>query len=135
MNFSSRHITIIIVAVVIFFIAMTSFTYFIGSDEDSGKSDNHEKKTTKNDITNTTTDTSSTKEEDPYKELDELIGLEKVKREVHDLADFIKVQKLREKQGLKVPKCRITSFSQAVKAQEKQQWHASWHAFTRTWES
>ena len=41
---------------------------------------------------------------DPYKELDELIGLKQVKEEVHSLANFVKLQKQREKQGLKTPK-------------------------------
>ena len=41
---------------------------------------------------------------DPYEELDELIGLKQVKEEVHSLANFVKLQKLREKQGLKTPK-------------------------------
>jgi len=41
---------------------------------------------------------------DPYKELDELIGLNKVKQEVRSLANFVKVQKQREKQGLKTAK-------------------------------
>ena len=43
-------------------------------------------------------------EGDPYKELDELIGLGKVKDEVRTLANFVKVQKQREAQGLKTPK-------------------------------
>ena len=43
-------------------------------------------------------------EGDPYKELDELIGLENVKKEVRTLANFVKVQKQREAQGLKIPK-------------------------------
>ena len=43
-------------------------------------------------------------EGDPYKELDELIGLENVKREVRTLANFVKVQKMRKAQGLKTPK-------------------------------
>ena len=43
-------------------------------------------------------------EGDPYQELDELIGLENVKNEVRTLANFVKVQKQREAQGLKTPK-------------------------------
>ncbi len=43
-------------------------------------------------------------EGDPYKELDELIGLEEVKKEVHSLANFIKIQKEREAKGLKKAK-------------------------------
>ena len=41
---------------------------------------------------------------DPYKELDELVGLTQVKEEVHTLANFVKLQKQRERQGLKTPK-------------------------------
>ncbi len=46
-------------------------------------------------------------EGDPYKELDELIGLEQVKDEVRSLANFVKLQKQREKKGLKVPKMSL----------------------------
>ena len=40
-------------------------------------------------------------EGDPYQELDDLIGLEAVKKEVRSLANFVKLQKQREAQGLK----------------------------------
>lgn len=43
-------------------------------------------------------------EGDPYKELDELIGLTSVKQEVRTQANFVKVQKQREAQGLKTAK-------------------------------
>ena len=43
-------------------------------------------------------------EGDPYKELDELIGLSSVKEEVRSLANFVKVQKQREAKGLKTAK-------------------------------
>jgi len=43
-------------------------------------------------------------EGDPYQELDELIGLKDVKKEVHTLANFVKLQKQREAKGLKTPK-------------------------------
>ena len=43
-------------------------------------------------------------EGDPYQELDELIGLESVKEEVRTLANFVRVQKQREAQGLKKSK-------------------------------
>lgn len=36
-------------------------------------------------------------------ELDSLVGLEKVKKDVHSLLNFIKVAKIRKKKGLKVP--------------------------------
>ena len=43
-------------------------------------------------------------EGDPYKELDELIGLSSVKEEVRSLANFVKLQKQREAKGLKTAK-------------------------------
>ena len=43
-------------------------------------------------------------EGDPYAELDDLIGLESVKKEVRSLANFVKLQKQREAQGLKTAK-------------------------------
>jgi type VII secretion ATPase EccA len=43
-------------------------------------------------------------EGDPYAELDDLIGLNSVKKEVRSLANFVKVQKQREAQGLKTAK-------------------------------
>ena len=43
-------------------------------------------------------------EGDPYKELDDLIGLGSVKEEVRSLANFVKLQKQREAQGLKTAK-------------------------------
>lgn len=43
-------------------------------------------------------------EGDPYQELDDLIGLGSVKTEVRSLANFVKLQKQREAQGLKTAK-------------------------------
>ena len=43
-------------------------------------------------------------ETDPYEELDNLIGLDEVKKEVRSLANFVKLQKQRQDQGLKSPK-------------------------------
>ncbi len=43
-------------------------------------------------------------EGDPYQELDDLIGLESVKKEVRSLANFVKLQKQREANGLKTAK-------------------------------
>lgn len=40
-------------------------------------------------------------EGDPYEELNSLIGLESVKEEVNSLANFVKIQKQREAQGMK----------------------------------
>ena len=46
-------------------------------------------------------------EGDPYQELDELIGLEKVKEEVRSLANYVKVQQMRKEKGLKTPKLSL----------------------------
>ena len=43
-------------------------------------------------------------EGDPYQELDDLIGLGSVKEEVRSLANFVRLQKQREAQGLKTAK-------------------------------
>lgn len=96
---------IIIVAVVVFAL-LGFFTYKVGTEVEEGEentevvenTDKNEKKSGK-----TQTGKANTEEGNPYEELDELIGLEDVKREVHELADFVKVQKMREEQGLKVP--------------------------------
>ena len=41
--------------------------------------------------------------EEPLKELDGLVGLEEVKKDVHSLMNFIKVANIRKSKGLKVP--------------------------------
>lgn len=97
MKFTSKQVTSIIIAIIAAFVIMGILTYKIGTSPD----EKNEEEQTEN-----VADTLSSKieESDPYTELDELIGLEEVKCEVHELADFIKVQKMREKKGLKVPK-------------------------------
>ncbi|MBR2196495.1 MAG: AAA family ATPase [Salinivirgaceae bacterium] len=133
MKFTSKQVTTIIVSVAATFIVMAILTLVIGDDEntdetssintessistDSGTSansdsgaptdsDNGSAQQPKANKLDSTDYLAANKkiESDPYKELDELIGLEGVKKEVHDLANFVKVQKLREEQGLKVPK-------------------------------
>jgi len=106
---------IIIAVAVVIFVLMGLFTYKVGSEEEDenntelvendGDKDNNsgEKGGDTKKSGNVQTINSDAEEGDPYKELDELIGLEDVKREVHELADFVKVQKMREAQGLKVP--------------------------------
>jgi len=121
MKLSGTHVTIIVVAIVVLFMGMGWFTYKVGTDDEeevnteivdeSDKPENDKPEKNSSEKGKSTTKKSNKKEntkveeeeDDPYKELDELIGLEQVKREVHELADFVKVQKLREEQGLKVP--------------------------------
>lgn len=101
--------TIIIGAVIIgIFIALGIFTATVDPDED---------KTADNDTETTDSDKKGSKDkeddegynitwpsdEDPYEELDGLIGLGSVKEEVRTLANFVKVQQQRKKQGLKTP--------------------------------
>lgn len=91
------------------FIASALLTIFVGNDEDSDTNNSNvevtdgqlsqsdENKLTKNNPVVV----SEPVEGDPYKELDELIGLESVKEEVNSLANFVKIQKQREAQGMK----------------------------------
>ena len=133
MKFTSKQVTTIIVSVVAFFIVMAVFTLVVGDDEsesessstntesnissDSGAKPDSDSGTPVDSENNSVPKPKANKldstdylaankkiESDPYKELDELIGLKDVKKEVHDLANFVKVQRLREEQGLKVPK-------------------------------
>ncbi|MBO7497541.1 MAG: AAA family ATPase [Salinivirgaceae bacterium] len=129
MKFTSKQVTTIIVSVAAVFITMAVFTFVVGEDDDSTGDSNTEavspsdKPAAPADGATAgpvvapveepaakqldSTDYLAVKKEvesDPYKELDELIGLKEVKDEVHDLVNFVKVQKMREEQGLKVPK-------------------------------
>lgn len=45
--------------------------------------------------------TESDSDQDPFDELDQLIGLEDVKKEVHSMASYVKVQQARKEKGLK----------------------------------
>lgn len=72
-------------------------------DEESGDGEKQEQKTEQTEKKDSVV-VNEPLQGDPYKELDELIGLEQVKEEVRTLANFVKVQKQREKQGLKIPK-------------------------------
>ena len=74
-----------------------------GDDEESGEGEKQEQATEQVEKKDSVVVT-EVMEGDPYKELDELIGLEQVKEEVRSLANFVKVQKQREAQGMKRPK-------------------------------
>ena len=117
--FTSKQLTVIIVAVAAVFIVFGILTTVIGlnsdSDNSSGgfKPDEKAKAEYKFDIKSEgvddeevadTTIVSEPLENDPYQELDDLIGLESVKDEVRSLANYVKVQKMREDKGLKNPK-------------------------------
>jgi len=124
-KFTSKQLTIIIIAICAVFIFLGIFTMVIGNEAESSS----EKYVTVDSSDDNGSDVSGRKykfsdredrseggaaedsmvvnkpmEGDPYKELDELIGLESVKSEVRSLANFVKVQKMREQKGLKSPK-------------------------------
>ena len=96
--------TIIIGSVIIgFFIACALLTIFLPDDE-NGKAktemnESQEKQTSEG--KNDSVTVSAPMEGDPYEELNSLIGLESVKAEVLSLSNTVKVQKEREKQGMK----------------------------------
>ena len=114
--FTSKQITIIIVAVAASFIVMGLLTMVVMLRDDikpeETNSPRHEN-TFSFDIKSEGVDDQASAdsvvvsqpiEDDPYAELDELIGLESVKEEVRTLANYVKVQKMREDKGLKNPK-------------------------------
>lgn len=98
------------------FIAAALLTIFIPTDEDGkgkgGDSDStstwvdsvlrqENKGINQGEATNNGVTVSNPIEGDPYEELNSLIGLESVKEEVTSLANIVRIQKQREKQGLK----------------------------------
>ena len=125
-KFTGKQLTIIIVAICAVFIFLGILTMVAGSDDESSSDNNRVVAVDEEDdgsdvsgrkyIFKNRKDRSEGSEEedsmvvnkpmegDPYKELDELIGLEAVKAEVRSLANFVKVQKMREQKGLKSPK-------------------------------
>lgn len=91
------------------FVGGAIMTVAIGND-DSDKKENEQNPTTevwldqssdKNISKDNPVNVQGAIEGDPYKELDELIGLESVKEEVRSLANFVKIQKQREANGMK----------------------------------
>ena len=108
MKLTGKQLTIIVVAIA--FIVMAIFTMVVGTEEDGKSSENTDQteQTTKQDEDNKEKPDSVVVNEplegDPYKELDELIGLGAVKDEVKSLANFVKLQKQRQDKGLKTPK-------------------------------
>lgn len=108
MKLTGKQLTIIVVAIAVVFVAMAIMTMVIddegsttvtsdGDKEEQVDSVNQEEK--KDSVI-----VNEPLEGDPYKELDELIGLDAVKTEVRSLANFVKIQKQRQEKGLKTPK-------------------------------
>lgn len=101
--FTNKQLTIIICVV---FVTLAVMTMVIDGDETSeGQTAQTEQESEQKDsieidsvVVNKPLDT------DPYEELDNLIGLDEVKKEVKSLANFVKLQKQRKDKGLKSPK-------------------------------
>lgn len=115
MTLTQKDRTILGIVVAAFFIAMAVLTYVADDEESVSDSDKKEVVERADSISNELkkekekTDDQNyvirqPLEEDPFKKLDELIGMENVKEEVRALANYVKVQKQRADQGLKTPK-------------------------------
>lgn len=95
---------------VVVFIALAVFTYYFGSED--GETPNTVEPTTvtqgqlaQSEDTlpkNKNVIVTESLEGDPYEELESLVGLTSVKEEVKSLSNFVKIQKKRKEQGLKV---------------------------------
>lgn len=88
------------------FIALL-FAVALCTDDDENKDDSDDAEKTEQTVKEEKKDSIIVNEPlqgDPYKELDDLIGLGEVKKEVRSLANFVKLQKQREAKGLKTAK-------------------------------
>lgn len=101
--FTNKQLTIIICVV---FVTLAVMTMVIDGDETSeGQTVQTEQKSEEKDSNEKDSVViNKPLETDPYEELDNLIGLDEVKKEVRSLANFVKLQKQRQNQGLKSPK-------------------------------
>ena len=111
MNIKSNNkvITTIVICVTVIFVILGLLTIVaeLTDDDDKEKTDKEEMVQENKEAGEEEKDSvviNTPIEGDPYKELDELIGLEDVKEEVRSLANFVKVQKMRQEKGLKTPK-------------------------------
>ena len=90
-------------------ISLIGLMFFVAlfTDDDENKDDNDDAEKTEQTVKEEKKDSVIVNEPlqgDPYQELDELIGLGEVKKEVRSLANFVKLQKQREAKGLKTAK-------------------------------
>ena len=100
--FTNKQLTIIICVV---FVTLAVMTMVIDGDETSEGQTAQTEQTSKEDAEQKDSVViNKPLETDPYEELDNLIGLDEVKKEVRSLANFVKLQKQRQDQGLKSPK-------------------------------
>ncbi len=101
--FTNKQLTIIICVV---FVTLAVMTMVIDGDEtpEGQTAQTEQKSEQKDSIEKDSVVINKPLETDPYEELDNLIGLDEVKKEVRSLANFVKLQKQRKDQGLKSPK-------------------------------
>jgi type VII secretion ATPase EccA len=101
--FTNKQLTIIICVV---FVTLAIMTMVIDGDEtpEGQTAQTEQKSEQKDSIEKDSVVINKPLETDPYEELDNLIGLDEVKKEVRSLANFVKLQKQRKDQGLKIPK-------------------------------
>ena len=90
---------------IVIFVILAGFTYAVGSDEENKENKETTEKNEKSarhadDKDEDTNYKISQPFDDPYAELDKLIGLGSVKQEVRSMVNYIKVQEARKKQGL-----------------------------------
>ena len=95
-------------AIIIVFLLLAILTFVAGLYDDNKESESQKDQTEKvekgNDQDKDKVVVNPALETDPYKELDELIGLGSVKQEVRSLANFVKLQNKRKAKGMKTPK-------------------------------
>ena len=101
--FTNKQLTIIICVV---FVTLAIMTMVIDGDEtpEGQMAQTEQKSEQKDSNEKDSVVINKPLETDPYEELDNLIGLDEVKKEVRSLANFVKLQKQRKDQGLKSPK-------------------------------
>ena len=122
-RFSSKQLTIIIICITACFLMMGGCTMVLGNEDTSDKKEKKlvfdddddgddvngrkykfvDKEDREEGVKDDSLVVNKALEGDPYKELDELIGLDAVKAEVRSLANYVKVQKARKEKGLKTP--------------------------------
>lgn len=103
-DFSNKFTAISMASIAVVFVALAVLTLAVDNDETGNKETTEKTSDTKSDsISDDHVTVEKPLETDPYEELNELIGLEPVKAEVRTLANFVKVQRKREEQGLKNP--------------------------------
>ena len=105
---TGKNVAIAAGAIIAFFVMLGVLTAVLPDPETETETDDKKPATEQTDSTTAAKADSvvinKPLEGDPYKELDELIGLESVKEEVHTLANFVRIQQQRKAQGLKSPK-------------------------------